>query len=278
MIPQPLVSVQWLQDHLQDEHLVILDASMKKVGSNEPQAADRLCIPGARPINIKGVFSDPASPFPNTLLSPEAFSKAAQELGINQNSQIVVYDKLGVYSSPRVWWMFRCMGHQSVAVLDGGLPAWIKAGYATADIKPYVGPVGNFQANFDPNRVWASADVQANLTDARAKVLDARSLGRFDGTAPEPRPDLRSGHIPQSHSFPYTEVLRDGHFLPREELEAIFARLNIGDESLVFSCGSGLTACITLLACELVRENHTAIFDGSWTEWAQPDSGFPVET
>lgn len=264
-----LVSSEWLHTHLHDSNLIILDAS-------QPSDPAAIRIKGARIFDIKHVFSDTDSKFPNTLLSPEAFQLACRKLGISHNSQLVVYDSKGIYTSPRVWWMFTIMGHNAIAVLDGGLPDWIAQGYETEIGPQATGVEGDFVANFDASRVKNINSVQENLESQEAIVLDARSKGRFEGTAPEPRAGLSSGHMPHAISLPYTEVLEEGKYKPKEALQAVFERLELDDRPFIFSCGSGITACIILLASEMAMERPTAVFDGSWTEWALTE-GMPIE-
>ena len=189
-------------------------------------------------------------------------------MGINQNSKIVVYDNLGIYTSPRVWWMFKTMGHQEVAVLNGGLPEWVKKGYATTSIQQNTYKKGNFKATLNSDVVLNFEAMQSCSTNREAIIFDARSKGRFEGTAPEPRAGLRSGSIPNSLNLPWKEVLKNGKFKSKKALKEIFSKIK-KEESMVFSCGSGLTACIILLAAELVNDNPKRVYDGSWTEWAQ---------
>lgn len=259
----PILNCKQLQERLPDEHLIVLH-----VCQNAGQLdKDELQIPGARIFDLDA-FSDLQSPFPNTLPSATQFQAECQKLGINQTSTIVVYDKPGIYLSPRVWWMFKTMGHEHVYVLDGGLPAWLEQGYDTEPIQKRTYSPGDFQAHFDQHQVKDFAFILSNLQEKHALVIDARSAGRFAGTAPEPRENLRSGHIPISVNIPYTGVLKDGHFRPLNELTQLLEPLQHEKRPLVFTCGSGVTACIVLLACEMVLPHEKAIYDGSWTEWA----------
>lgn len=268
-----IVSAQWLHnqlyEHPSDIDLIILDASPAANKSNLPSQHLGLRIPGARFFDLKNKFSDPDADMPNTLPQPEAFEQACRELGINSNSHLVVYDNIGIYASPRVWWMFKAMGHDKVAVLNGGLPEWGKQGYKMESIQEESYPAGDFTARPGLEIKKTMADILANLETKESLVLDARSSGRFDGTAPEPRAGLSSGHMPHSKSFPFSQVLQEGKFKSKEELAAQFAELNTNDQPLIFSCGSGLTACITYLAAELATDTPKAVYDGSWTEWAQ---------
>ncbi len=272
----PLVSAAWLNEHLHDPDLVILDGTVPKIGEVGTHPLADKCIPGARFFDLNGVFSDKQTDLPHNLPTPEVFTQASRHLGINADSRIVVYDHHGIYSSPRAWWMFRAMGHANVAVLDGGLPKWIAAGLPTQAKSPSADHNGNFTAQLNTELVADSNWMIENLQSQIAKVIDARSSGRFCGGEPEPRPGLSGGHIPNSLNLPFDQVLRDGQLLPKEELAAIFRTLELGDGPLAFTCGSGLTACIILLASELVLSNPKRVYDGSWAEWGQPQKCFPI--
>tara|TARA_Y100001972_G_scaffold95224_1_gene117279 strand:+ start:1466 stop:2299 length:834 start_codon:yes stop_codon:yes gene_type:complete len=263
-----LVTAAWLNEHLSDENLVILDSSPTSNVSGLKSELDGLVIPGARYFDLKGQFSDPKSPYPNTMPSPGDFQKAARSLGINTNSEIIVYDNLGVYTSPRVWWMFKAMGHDRVSVLDGGLADWVKNGFATKDSHQSAFPEGDFTARFQADAVKSMQEVIENINQSSFELVDARSKGRFEGTAPEPREGMSSGHLPNSCNLPFEDVLNDGKFKSPEELRQIFSDLKLGDKPITFSCGSGLTACIILLAAEQVLPNQKSVYDGSWTEYA----------
>ncbi len=272
-----LVSVAWLKEHLHDPDLVILDASIPKIGEVGPHPLADQCIPGARFFDLNGIFSDKLTDLPHNLPSPDVFTQASRRLGINANSKIVIYDHHGIYVSPRAWWMFRAMGHEHVTVLDGGLPKWLEAGLPTTAPSPAVEHSGDFTAQLNPELICDSAWMLENLASPSAKVLDARSSGRFCGLEPEPRQGLKGGHIPGSLNLPFDRVLRDGQFLPKAELASVVSELELGNSPLVFTCGSGVTACIIMLACELVLPNPKRVFDGSWAEWGQPDRNFPIE-
>jgi thiosulfate/3-mercaptopyruvate sulfurtransferase len=155
-----------------------------------------------------------------------------------------------------------------VAVLDGGLPAWVKAKLKTVSTHATASHLGDFKASFNEKNLKSYAEILQNIDSQNFQVIDARSKGRFDGTAPEPREGMSSGHIPNSCNLPFEAVLEHGFMKSKQELEKLFTRLNITDEPIIFSCGSGLTACIILLAAEIALPNEKAVFDGSWTEWA----------
>lgn len=271
---EPIVSVAWLHTNLKDPNLIILDASLKENLSNLKTGLENIHIKDARFFDIKHTFSDTVNPLPNTLPSPKQFEIEAQKLGINNNSTIVVYDNLGIYSSPRAWWLFKIMGCQNVAVLDGGLPEWIKEGHPVEEISENpIYDVGNFEAKFIPELVKSKEQILENIQTKDAILIDARAENRFQGIGDEPRPGLRSGHIPGSINIPYTQLLQNGIFLPKEALVKI---LKINDNPLIFTCGSGVTACINLIAYELIDKNPKSVYDGSWTEWGQLEN-LPIE-
>ncbi|MGB0896017.1 MAG: sulfurtransferase [Flavobacteriaceae bacterium] len=265
----PLVSSDWLQKNLSDPNLIILDASQQDNKAGLVASSGNLQIVGARVFDIKNTFSCSNSPFPNTLLKLEEFQEKCRELGIHTSSKIVVYDNLGIYTSPRVWWMFKLMGFEDISVLDGGLPDWIAQGYPTQKPVQTLFKRGDFNAVFDSSKVRDFNFLTENLILKTALVIDARSANRFKGITPEPRKGLRGGHIPNSINIPYTEVLDHGKFKTPKQLIELFKRFEIKNHPLIFSCGSGITACILLLAAELALQNTKALYDGSWTEWAQ---------
>ena len=264
-----LVSVTWLQKNLSDKNLILLDVSLEKTVDRGQSENPLQTIPGAKFFDLKGMFSNHDSPFPNTLPSPERFEEGCQQIGINRASKIIVFDSNGIYSSPRVWWMFKVMGHEQVAVLDGGLPLWIKQGNGVEYRKEANYPQGDFQAIPSMEYVKSYEEVLANVEEQSFTIVDARSKGRFEGTADEPRKGMKSGHIPDSINIPFQSVLDDGKFKPEAELKKLFDETCPVGQTLVYSCGSGLTACIVMLAGELAMRDDKYLFDGSWTEWAE---------
>ena len=276
-IPGSLVSVNWLAENLDAENLVTLDASIKlvtPVQGGEQKAPEY--IPGALRFDIDHEMSDKNTSLPHMMLPPEIFTEKAQQLGINQNSAIVAYDQVGLYSSPRAWCMFRAMGHEQVAVLDGGLPAWIEAGYETVPTPSTPSSRGDFISQ--PQGEWFvdSSYVLHALTDPTFSVIDARSEGRFKGLEPEPRAGLRVGHMPNAVNIPFTSVLENGKMSSKSKLQSIFEEYR--NKKMVFSCGSGVTACVVALAAEQAGHKNLSIYDGSWSEWGLPSSGLPIET
>ena len=271
----PLVSVSWLSQNLNAPNLVVLDVSLESNIANIKVEFPGIQIKGARYFDLKRNFSDLESRLPNTLPNPKYFSLACRNLGINNNSTIVVYDNIGIYASPRVWWMFKSMGHKNIAVLDGGLPSWKNKNYPTESIQNRVQPEGDFKVKFNPNLLKKAFQIKENLTSKEAILVDARSNRRFCGLIPETRENLKSGHIPNAINLPFLEVLKDGKFLSPNEISAIFKKLKIDKRPKIFTCGSGLTACILILASTLISEDNHFLYDGSWSEWGQL-KGVPI--
>ncbi|MCX4414182.1 sulfurtransferase [[Kitasatospora] papulosa] len=298
-LPGPLVDVDRLAALAGRPGTVILDAS---VGAHRSVGRR---IPGARRFDIDGAMSDHSVRLPHTMPPAEWFAEEMRALGVNSTDTVVVYDTAGIYSSPRAWWMLRAMGFDRAAVLDGGLPAWEAAGHPVEELAPEgraedpraagrggspaqggsaeapgaQGPwrAGDFSASPRPGALVGSDAVLAALADPDAAVLDARSRERFAGTAAEPRPGLRGGHMPGSVSLPFGVLQRDGRMLPEEQLRSLF-EASAGDrERLVVSCGSGVTACVLALGAELAGYSDVAVYDGSWSEWGLP-SELPVVT
>ena len=186
---------------------------------------------------------------------------------VNKDSCIVVYDEHGIYSAPRVWWLFKTMGFDNVAVLDGGFPAWKNAGYAAEKKQERNFDTGNLTVNYNPRSLINSDTVLDSLNNTEKQIVDARSSGRFYATVPEPRAEIRSGHIPNSKNLPYSVLVSGGKLKSKEKLEILFKEVNSNNNQLIFSCGSGITACVLALGATLVGYQNIAVYDGSWTEW-----------
>ena len=252
-------SVQWLQNHLVDPNVIVLDASLEAKKKRVNQIA------GARFFDLPGKFSDKSSPFPNTMPDEDQFQREARNLGLNNEDTIVIYDNMGIYSSPRVWYMLKMMGHQEVYVLDGGLPLWEKEAYPITVLESSTYKKGNFIAELKNGAFKSTNEIKSNIDKEARQLIDARSAGRFDGSAPEPKAELKSGSIPGSVNIPFTKVLDNGKFKSKKDLQEIFH----DEKPMIFTCGSGLTACINLLAAEIADDaSEKSVYDGSWTEWA----------
>jgi thiosulfate/3-mercaptopyruvate sulfurtransferase len=262
-----LVSVKWLYKNLGVSNLVVLDATIKKVKDNQGVFDSETQIPSTRFFDIKHTFSDTSAEFPNTFPTKEQFTIEAQKLGINNDSAIVVYDDKGIYSSARVWMLFKAFGHNNIAVLDGGFPEWKKANYKVEKKQDYNGSIGDFVAALQPQYFKFFDDIIKISNDKSYTILDARSEQRFKGLVAEPRTGLRSGTIPNSINLSYTKLLNGNCLKSKTELFTIFNTLVKPDQHLIFSCGSGITACILALGAEISDYKNSSVYDGSWTEY-----------
>ncbi len=267
-ITSPIVTVEWLQEHLDADNLVVLDGTINKVF--DPMSNQ---IPKARFFDIKKKFSDITNPFPSAFPSEIQFQKEAQNLGINGDSAIVVYDDKGIYSSARVWWLFKAFGHSNIAVLDGGFPEWQNMEYTIGFMQTYEGAKGNFEAKLQPNYMVFFDEIKSASELKTHKIIDARSSDRFQGKVPEPREGLRQGAIPNSVNLPYTHLLDNGKLKAKKELARSFYMVTEKDEDIIFSCGSGITACILALGAEISGYKNILVYDGSWTEYGSLTTG-----
>jgi len=278
--PEALVGTDWLAAHLADPHVRVVDSSFKLPGVT-PTARedyDRAHIPGAVFFDIDDIC-EPGTSLPHMIPSPDLFAQKMGELGIGDGDRIVVYDGAGLSSAGRAWWMLHLFGHHDVAILDGGLPKWRAEGRPLDTALPNP-PPRRFTARFDPSLVRDKHTLIENLGTNREQVVDARAAGRFDGTVPEPRPGMRSGHIPGSRNVPY-ELVTDPQtrqLKSADELTHLFRDAGVAlDRPIVTSCGSGVTACALAFALHLIGHPGAAVYDGSWSEWGLP-ADTPIET
>jgi thiosulfate/3-mercaptopyruvate sulfurtransferase len=275
ILSNALITPQLLAKNLLAENLIILDASMKPVTNiGVAQPSTPTYIPNSLRFDYDAHIREHNTTLPHMMPTPEFFTEEMRKMGIRKNSAIVVYDNVGVYASPRAWWMFRAMGHDNVAVLDGGLPAWIKAGYKTTTTLITAKSRGDFASHPRPELIVDSQAVSHALSDSAFSVMDARSAGRFYGQEKEPREGLRGGHMPGAVNLPFEETQTDGVMKSPSLLREMFAQYQ--NKKLIFSCGSGVTACILALAAEQAGVKELAVYDGSWAEWGSVDSGLPV--
>ena len=276
-----IVSTSWLADHLDDPDVRIVDATYHLPGTNRDAAAEfaEAHIPGAVFFDVDDIAAPeskaPGGP-PHMLPPPGLFAERMADLGIGNDSFVVCYDVHGLMSAARAWWMLRAFGHDGVAVLDGGLPAWKAEGRPLASGVPTPAPA-RFTPHLRPALLRSKAEVLAGTVGT---VIDARARERFEGTAPEPRPGLRGGHIPGALNLPFGELLDPAtkRLLPPEQIAARFATAGLPESGPVTaSCGSGITACVLALGLHRIGREDAAVYDGSWAEWGMPGDT-PVET
>lgn len=258
-----LISIDQLAQHLAEYKLVDASWYLPNDGRDGRKLHEQAHIKGAVFFDIDEI-SDQGSDLPHMVPSAQEFAAKTGQLGLSDQDQIVIYDQMGLFSAPRVWWLFKLMGHQNVYVLDGGLPAWIAQGHATTD--QITDPIAvTYHAQMQPNWVINADDVLAS----KAQILDARPEARFKGEAPEPRPNTRSGHIPNSKSLFFKRVLNeDGTLKSANDIATLLTSQAIDPEKpIITSCGSGVTAAVLWLALTEAGAKHIQLYDGSWSEW-----------
>jgi thiosulfate/3-mercaptopyruvate sulfurtransferase len=267
--PRTLVSTGWLSAHLKDPDLRILDGTMYLPGVARDAKAeyDAAHIPGARFFDIDEI-SDHRSDLPHMAPPTEKFMSRLRAMGVGDGHQVVVYDSAGLFSAARVWWLFRLMGQQNIAVLDGGLPKWIAEGHPIEDMPPVIRD-RHMTVRRQNQMVKDVTQVSAASKLGDYEIVDARSAGRFRGDEPEPRPGLRGGHIPGSRNLPYTDLLNEDRTMKAPDaLRATFEAAGVDlSKPVITTCGSGVTAAILSLALERMGKSDHALYDGSWTEW-----------
>ena len=276
----PLVSTEWLASHINDANVKVIDASFKLPGVLPLPKDDYLAahIPSAVFFDVDAV-SDHSNPLPHMFPSAEQFGRDIGALGISNADTVVVYDSGGWVAAPRAWWMFLSYGHDKVRVLNGGLKKWRAEGrpVQSGEVKA---KLATFRATFDTRRVRNMREMIDNVASKAEQVIDARAADRFEGRAAEPRPGIRSGHIPGSRNVPYNRLFdaATGAMKPLEALREAFVGAGVKlDAPIVTSCGSGVSAGVLTLALYRLGVEKSALYDGSWSEWGQA-GGPPIAT
>jgi thiosulfate/3-mercaptopyruvate sulfurtransferase len=268
----PLVSTEWLAAHINDGNVKVLDATFKLPGVLPLPKDDYLAahLPGAVFFDVDAV-SDHSNPLPHMFPSAGQFGRDVGNLGISNSDTVVIYDAGGWVAAPRAWWMFLSYGHNNVRILNGGLKKWRSEGRAveSGEVKP---KPASFEASYDGTRLRSMQQLVANLDSRLEQVIDARPAERFEGRAAEPRPGIRSGHIPGARNVPYAQLFdaATGVMKPLDDLKQAFVRAGVKlDEPIVTSCGSGVSAGVLTLALYRLGITETSLYDGSWSEWGQ---------
>ncbi|MEM7679951.1 MAG: rhodanese-like domain-containing protein [Pseudomonadota bacterium] len=280
-----IVEPRDLFEHLQDGNLLnikLVDASFVLPGSaeNTYQNYHAKRIEHAEFFDI-ATISDPQSDLPHMLPSPDHFASAMSRLGLSNNDIIVVYGQSGMVMGPaRAWWMFRVFGHEQVAVLNGGLPAWIKEGFEINTSQPDPAPKAKYIANFQEHLV-VNIEAVKEATESHTLILDARASDRFSGDEQEPRSGMRAGHIPSAQNVPCMTLIdqNTGKLKSDDQLREIFESVGfkLGID-IITTCGSGITACVIALALYKINHKNTPVYDGSWSEWGNETCDTPIET
>lgn len=277
--PKTLVSSDWLKKHIKDPNLRIIDASWHMPASKRKAKAEYQAehIPGARFFDIDEI-SNNASSLPHMAPSPEKFISKMRAMGIGDGHQVIVYDTIGLFSAARVWWLFKLMGKNDVAVLDGGLPRWKAEGGEISNLAPSIKD-RHMTVSYQADLIKCVTQVAQASKLKKAEILDARAADRFSGQIAEPRAGLRSGHIPGAKNIPFQMLFnKDGTMKLPKDLYTIFQKAGVHlDMPIITSCGSGITAAIINLALERIGQRNHSLYDGSWVEWGMYDD-LKIET
>ena len=269
--PKTLVSTNWLKQNLKQPDLRVLDTSWHLPTENRDPVSEFALghIPTARFFDIDDI-SDHRSALPHMVPPVEKFMSRVRALGVGDGHQIVVYDSKGLFSAARVWWLFRMMGHDKIAVLDGGLPKWVADGNPLDKAKPVIRD-RHMTVQPQPHMVRDVTQVAYASKLLDHEIIDARAAARFRGEAPEPRQGLRAGHIPGSKNLPFTQLLNGDHTMKTTaEMADEFQKAGVNlSKPVITTCGSGVTAAVLSLALERMGKIDHALYDGSWTEWGQ---------
>ena len=275
---EPIVETSWLAEHLSAPDLAVLDASWHLPAMNRDGRREFLAehIPSAQFFDIDEL-SDETSDLPHMLPSTVKFASRMKEMGIGDGVRVVIYDSTGIYSAARAWWSLRAMGHNDVAVLNGGLPKWKDEGRPIEDGPARKRARMHFTPRFNAALVADLYDMKGYVRAGNSQIIDARPAARFRGEEAEPRPGLRRGHMPGARNLPYTELVNpDGTLKSASEIQEAFAQAGVEPQgAMVTTCGSGVTASILALALAAIGQPDVGVYDGSWAEWGQ-NNGLPV--
>lgn len=274
-----LVSPEQLNLALLDPqcNVVPLFTSISPPGTSDSVILPEQLIPNSLFFDFEHSFAEPTAPGMHMMPSAEQFSKAAQQLGMNQNTTYVVYDDKGMFSAPRVYKMLAASGHQRVHILDGGLPAWLVNTFPTHAGLSNISVLGDFIAR-DQSVFISKAQMITIVAHQSHHIIDARGADRFYARTPEPRLGMRGGHMPGARNLPYSECIENGYYKSLSQLDRLFSKLDVkSHDPIVFTCGSGVTACLLSVAAEICGFKDISIYDGSWSEWSN-DPNTPIVT
>ena len=266
-----LIEIDWLKENLNNPQIKIIDGTlhMPTSGLNAFEIFKEKHIPNAVFIDLEEI-SNQNSNLPHMMPDKDYFSKKISSLGINNNDHLVIYDIYGMFSAARIWFMFKAFGHEKVSILNGGFPAWIDS---NGEISDQINKLesSNYKADLNKSLIVNYKEIFDNLSNNKYQIIDARSPDRFSGISEEPRPGMKSGHIPKSKNLYFNDLIDSDtkKFVTKEKIENLIKKVGIDIyKDTVCSCGSGVTACILKFALELLNKNkNIKIYDGSWSEW-----------